>query len=126
MRISDWSSDVCSSDLDIAILPIQMVTTQLAERHRLVQGIHFEVDGVPISVEQARHLFDRNPYQFQQWFVERVGGFPMQKKVADRGIDGRLYFQTNMKLEQIILSVKGGKLKQIGRASCRERVCQYV
>ncbi|BDD67372.1 restriction endonuclease subunit M [Sphingobium sp. TA15] len=96
---------------DIAILPIQMVTTQLAERHRLVQGIHFEVDGVPISVEQARHLFDRNPYQFQQWFVERVGGFPMQKKVADRGIDGRLYFQTNMKLEQIILSVKGGKLK---------------
>src|SRR3546814_3122393 len=35
----------------------------------------------------------------------------MHKKVADRVIDGRLYFQTNMKLEQIILSVKVGKLK---------------
>jgi hypothetical protein len=35
----------------------------------------------------------------------------MQKKVADRGIDGRVYFETKEGLGEVILSVKGGKLR---------------
>src|SRR3546814_9585768 len=38
MRISDWSSDVCSSDLDVACLMIAALTVQdrrSAERHLL-------------------------------------------------------------------------------------------
>ena len=96
---------------DIAILAIKLIREVLAERYRLVEGTHFEVDGIPVSVEQAEELFRRDPFQFQHWIVERVGGFPMQKKVADRGIDGRLYFETQGALGEMILSVKGGKLR---------------
>jgi hypothetical protein len=35
----------------------------------------------------------------------------MQRKVADRGIDGRLYFETRNGLGEMLLSVKGGKLR---------------
>ncbi|MCB1885677.1 MAG: site-specific DNA-methyltransferase [Geminicoccaceae bacterium] len=96
---------------DIAILPIRLVAAQLASRCRLVQGVHFEIDGVPVSVEQAEHLFRRDPFQFQHWLVERVGGFPMMKKVADKGIDGRMYFETREGLKEVLLSVKGGNLR---------------
>ncbi|MFQ8432014.1 DNA methyltransferase [Amaricoccus sp. W119] len=96
---------------DIAILAIKLIREELTERHRLVEGVHFEVDGIPVSVEQAEELFRRDPFQFQHWAVERLGGFPMQKKVADRGIDGRMYFETKSELGEMILSVKGGKLR---------------
>jgi hypothetical protein len=96
---------------DIAILAVKLIREVLSEKYRLVEGKHFEVDGIPVSVEQARELFLVDPFQFQHWLVERVGGFPMQRKVADRGIDGRVYFETKDKLSEMILSVKGGKLR---------------
>lgn len=96
---------------DIAILAIKLIKEVLTENYRLVEGVHYEVDGIPVSVEQATELFKRDPFQFQHWFVERVGGFPMQRKVADRGIDGRLYFETTTGMNEMIVSVKGGKLR---------------
>ncbi|MFT0861253.1 DNA methyltransferase [Ancylobacter sp. G4_0304] len=96
---------------DIAILAVKLIREVLTERYRLVEGRHFEVDGIPVSVDQAYELFRRDPFQFQHWVVERVGGFPMQKKVADRGIDGRMYFETKDALGEMIISVKGGKLR---------------
>jgi site-specific DNA-methyltransferase (adenine-specific) len=96
---------------DIAILAVKLVREVLTERYRMVEGKHFAVSGIPVSVEQATELFRRDPFQFQHWLVERVGGLPTPQKVADRGIDGRLYFEVKGGLEQIVLSVKGGKLK---------------
>lgn len=96
---------------DIAILAVKLIKETLIERYRLVEGTHFSVTGIPVSVEQAQDLFRRDPFQFQHWFVERIGGFPMQKKTADRGIDGRLYFETGDGLNEVILSVKGGTLR---------------
>ena len=52
-----------------------------------------------------------NPFQFQHWFVEKVGGFPTKRMSGDRGIDGRLYFETKDGLREVILSVKGGKVR---------------
>lgn len=94
---------------DIAILAVKLIREVLTEKYRLVEGSHFHVDGIPVSVEQAEVLFKRDPFQFQHWFVERIGGFPMQRKVADRGIDGRLYFEERGNLAEMIVSVKGGK-----------------
>lgn len=96
---------------DIAILPIHLIQHILEERYRLVEGTPFILDGIPVSVEQAEALFPHDPFQFQHWVVERIGGFPMQKKVADRGIDGRLYFETRQGLKEMVLSVKGGTIR---------------
>src|SRR3546814_10895862 len=72
MRISDWSSDVCSSDLE--------------RRSAVAAGVAFTRELVS---EPANILYPES-------FVERC-----------------------RHLEQL-------GVKQIGRASCRERVCQYV
>jgi DNA modification methylase len=93
---------------DIAILSVKLIRERLTEIYRLVENVHYDVDGIPVSVEQAEELFKRDPFQFQHWLVERVGGFPMQKKVADRGIDGRIYFESGKALKEMIISVKGG------------------
>ena len=81
----------------------------MTEKYRLVEGTHFEVDGIPTSVDGAAELFRQDPSTFQNWFVERVGGFPMQRKSADRGIDGRIYFETKDGLREMMIQVKGGK-----------------
>jgi hypothetical protein len=96
---------------DIAILAVKLVREILTERYRLAEGADFTVTGVPNSGESAEHLFRRDPFQFQHWAVERVGGFPMLKKVADRGVDGRIYYEADTGLRSMILSVKGGHLK---------------
>jgi len=95
---------------DIAILSIKLVREILAERYRLVEDQHFDVNGIPVSVEQAVELFKHNPFQFEHWLVERIGGFPT-KKTGDKGIDGRMYFETQHGLRQMVLSVKGGKVR---------------
>ena len=94
---------------DIAILSIKLVREVLTERYRLVEGSNFTVDGIPTSVDGAQELFEKDPSMFQNWFVERVGGFPMQRKSADRGIDGRIYFETRDGLREMMIQVKGGK-----------------
>lgn len=96
---------------DIAILSVKLVREILSgDSYRLVEGVHFDVDGIPVSVEQAEELFKRDPFQFEHWIVERVGGFPT-KKTGDKGIDGRMYFETQHGLKAMVLSVKGGKLR---------------
>lgn len=96
---------------DIAILSIKIVRETLTgERFRLVEGVHFDVSGIPVSVGQAEELFKSDPFQFEHWLVERVGGFPT-KKTGDKGIDGRMYFETKQGLKCMVLSVKGGKLR---------------
>ena len=82
----------------------------LEAKYRLVNGVQFDVDGIPVSVEQAHALFKRNPFQFEHWLVEKVGGFPT-KSTGDRGIDGRLYFETQGGLKELVLSVKGGNVR---------------
>lgn len=96
---------------DIAILPIQLIKRELEKRYRLVEGKHFVIDGIPVSVEQAELLAKKDPFQFQHWLVEKIGGFPTLKKVADSGIDGRIYFETKDGLDEMVLSVKGGMIR---------------
>src|SRR3546814_5663142 len=81
MRISDWSSDVCSSDLlgDSA-------------RHPAAKLLGEAVDGIGGEAAAA------------------VNGNPVSGRSQQGG--ERKFEQTG--------------LQEIGRASCRERVCQYV
>src|SRR3546814_5566723 len=76
MRISDWSSDVCSSDL------VGAVAGAVAAGHER----QFELAAAVFGKGQAHQA----------------------AAMGDHEIDGV------------------GRDEQIGRASCRERVCQYV
>jgi DNA modification methylase len=95
---------------DIAILSVQLVRDVLFKRYGLKEDEHYSISGVPLSVEGAIDLFDRDPRQFQHWAVELAGGFSSTKHSGDEGIDGRIHFETKDGLKNMVLSVKGGKL----------------
>src|SRR3546814_3077473 len=81
MRISDWSSDVCSSDLTISVSELPVWFTSPAP------ALTCAFD----SLIRPLMSFDA---------------------LAERWASARTSWATTA--------------KQIGRASCRERVCQYV
>jgi DNA modification methylase len=94
---------------DIAILSVRIVRDVLEKRYGLRDGIEYDVTGVPLSVEGAQELFTHDARQFQHWAVELCGGFVNSKYSGDRGIDGRLWFETKTGLRAMVLSVKGGR-----------------
>ena len=75
----------------------------------------YEIVGEPVSLPDAKTLAKNDPYQFQWWSLGLVGARPVeQKKGADKGIDGRLYFHDEpdnykAKTKQILFSVKAGR-----------------
>ncbi len=97
--------------IDITHLAISLI------KHRLHDGfgkdVEYKVLGEPVSLPDAETLAKQDPYQFQWWSLGLVGARPVeQKKGADKGIDGRLYFHDEAeggKTKQIIFSVKAGK-----------------
>lgn len=103
---------------DIAILSVQLVRDVLFRRYGLTEGEHYDVSGVPLSVEGAEVLFAHDARQFQHWAVELAGGFASTKHSGDLGIDGRIHFETGDGLKNMVLSVKGGK--QLSPAFVRE------
>src|SRR3546814_14804337 len=106
MRISDWSSDVCSSDL-------------------LVVGCRLDlVDGMSVLVYPT----DRPAYsrlcRLLSLGKKRGGKAKCHLEWTDLIAygDGLLA----VLLPDLADDACGLRLRQIGRASCRERVCQYV
>ncbi|HEX5439174.1 MAG TPA: DNA methyltransferase [Gemmatimonadaceae bacterium] len=96
--------------IDVTHLAISLI------RHRLESAYNgqaqYKVIGEPTTVEDAKVLAASDPYQFQWWALGLVGARGAEKKGADRGIDGRLYFHLgDGKTRQIIISVKAGKVQ---------------
>src|SRR3546814_15079870 len=99
LRISDWSSDVCSSDLGKPVVA------------HFRPGVERE-PGIKPGGERAEHDLER------KHDGERDDG----RRIA-RGPGGGIA----RKLEQVERRPhQPAKDEEIGRASCRERVCQYV
>src|SRR3546814_2396798 len=82
MRISDWSSDVCSSDLTSA---------------------------GRVPTDKGYRLF-----------VDRLTKVKPMSAAEQRAISN--FLQGAVDLDDVVQR----SVRQIGRASCRERVCQYV
>src|SRR3546814_11793710 len=94
MRISDWSSDVCSSDL-------------LVER---------EDEGLAAAVHAIEDL---GPDRDDRRDVDDSAG-PARHEAGCRGV-GQTRERGDIERDHLLHGVDA-----IGRASCRERVCQYV
>src|SRR3546814_11566545 len=97
MRISDWSSDVCSSDL------------------RLMAMAHRKWGKLPWAdlFQPAIHLAE--------------GGFEVNEVLHGR-LERMAALWKEFPKAQALYWREGGPapVGEIGRASCRERVCQYV
>src|SRR3546814_20825847 len=100
MRISDWSSDVCSSDLTGAYLRAHAA-----------------------AVEQS----PRNEWQDREAGAGPVEPFACAERLEPAaGPDGQLGKQFRRRPADV--GGAGGQLafSKLGRASCRARVCPYV
>ena len=96
---------------DIAVLAIRLIEDQLDVWYNLKRDTDYTTTGVPNSVESAERLFRQDPFQFEHWIVERVGGFPT-KKTGDRGVDGVMYYDLDGgEMGKMIFSVKGGNIR---------------
>src|SRR3546814_2034004 len=97
MRISDWSSDVCSSDL-ASLMWLTLFNPSIGVVNQLLQEL------------------GRDPVRWLQ-----------DKDTALAAVSVTTVWQ-NLGITFIIISAGLQSLPddQIGRASCRERVCQYV
>src|SRR3546814_12744693 len=92
MRISDWSSDVCSSDLGAIFGAYGEANATIADWHEI------EASGMTTLM-----------------VPEAAGGF------GGGWSDGAVLFRL-VGYHAVALPI----VEEIGRASCRERVCQYV
>src|SRR3546814_12290478 len=99
MRISDWSSDVCSSDL------------RASSRQAIAAPIGPQVMPYRAWVRQPS-----GPLRPLTLGSRLASGTRTLSKNSAEVTDAR----------RLILCLISCALKQIGRASCRERVCQYV
>lgn len=97
--------------IDITHLAINLIRTRLRDSYG--DDAKFVVIGEPTTVEDAEELAKTDQYQFQWWALGLVGARPVeQKKGADKGIDGRLYFHEEggrgKDTRSAIFSVKAG------------------
>src|SRR3546814_6989856 len=106
MRISDWSSDVCSSDLGM----------RQAQWGRIVNVISTSVKE-PIP---GLGVYNTIRGAVASWAKTLSRELAADGITVNNVLPG---FTETGRIEQI---VRGKVSTQIGRASCRERVCQYV
>src|SRR3546814_13180447 len=113
MRISDWSSDVCSSDLWKQFAEMGFTGILIGEEQGGLGLGHVEA-GVVLE-EIGRNLSPSPFLATAVAAVETLKGTPH----AERWFPGIIAGDA-----VAALALDDGA--KIGRASCRERVCQYV
>src|SRR3546814_16670152 len=123
MRISDWSSDVCSSDLDrhVAIGG----DTQIIG-HRDLEAVAAVEPDFGHQYAATRLIVDRvtEPRQRDQRQAENLDPRAL---VADLVLDPVVHHLDRADLPARVLRPAFVVLdRETGRASCRERVCEYV
>src|SRR3546814_19001103 len=116
MRISDWSSDVCSSDLRLCGLPVPAHADRAAELFRYQRRVFI--------APPWREIFAADAERTQDFAEAHV---TYEARVA-------VYAGLGYELVPIPLAPVSERVrffraltgKQLGRASCMERVCTYV
>src|SRR3546814_12270776 len=115
MRISDWSSDVCSSDL-----------TMLAPQH-MGQSDFLRLMTAQLSQQDPFNPVDNQEMVAQMAQFSSLAGISETNTTLQK-ISEQLTAQTSL-LQEIrasTLAPASPETPSIGKASCRERVWKYV
>src|SRR3546814_5599024 len=105
MRISDWSSDVCSSDLNRFVTEAR-------------NGCAANCTGKPLHLQSmARHIVDAPDHRGIANALAHL-----RELIANEAAFSDVRVHHSREFAEAIQLVRF----EIGRASCRERVCQYV
>src|SRR3546814_20561369 len=111
MRISDWSSDVCSSDLPF-FADIARDGIALYEAPGQALAVPRQLDAQERHAEALRHR--------DHWFPLAAHALKLARDSIADGVPRDAAFMPHQAGGRVYNAV------QIGRASWRERVCQYV
>src|SRR3546814_4174833 len=103
MRISDWSSDVCSSDLLVRRLTV-LYSQETIDREVIDSELNEGQTAERSVAAPAESLGGAVEHHLRSYFAAHDGGLPAS------GLYDRLLRE----------------VEPVGRASRRERVCQYV
>src|SRR3546814_16770903 len=121
MRISDWSSDVCSSDLvAVAEAGYAAVLQKPADDALDPDVVRQAADARPQAADAADHEIDlhaglgRAVQPVDDLVIDQ--GIQLRPDMPGPPLGGMLHFLLDVLYQGL----------QIGRASCRERVCHYV
>src|SRR3546814_1059641 len=121
MRISDWSSDVCSSDLQSSARRVRHRRGQI-----MVHLQPFTVNGTKTSVLVPAYTHERGAPTGDDG--ADIPSSTSRKELAarTRSIPSTASRRLVLVFDQQRCRPVGDPFQEIGRASCRERVCQYV
>src|SRR3546814_10247278 len=119
MRISDWSSDVCSSDL----FAFAQYANRRLLRHLLLQELDFDLRGVlspqdyeTISPEQAKHAFIRRATEFLATRMAAMRSFSEASHRPDsrpsRSVEHTSELQSLMRISYAVFCLKKKKEKK--------------
>src|SRR3546814_15203067 len=118
MRISDWSSDVCTSDLS----SLKCCSTSIGNA-----CIQFGCAVWPIGLVPGRLGCSCMPNKSsRETTIKGLGALATKPRMASRGTSVGGLAGAPDKQPAACMAFHKAFLSQIGRASCRERVCQYV
>src|SRR3546814_16478917 len=114
MRISDWSSDVCSSDLEQRSAP-----RDAEEQHQTAEEIQKDLGEFGAALAVGREIVIGEIGRFGEKLVDAEIGHQGEETehhpCSSKAIDRQPATDRNERIGD-----------EIGRASGRERVCQYV
>src|SRR3546814_14843773 len=128
MRISDWSSDVCSSDLDEIAAKLKAIIDEHGPEAVAVYPGNGNLSNPLNPVMGAMFIMAMGTYPDRFFSVQTID---QAGKVIAQALHGRWMAGPNAFASSETWIVVGtnpviSKKGKIGRASCRERVCQYV
>src|SRR3546814_12352185 len=118
MRISDWSSDVCSSDLK------GFLTRRRCETDRRVVNLELTETGREVVndiLPAVANAFNTHLAGFSNQEIETLLNL-LSRVIAN----GSCKPESDSQRENYPSRTSPSTALKIGRASCRERVCQYV
>src|SRR3546814_11065291 len=116
--MSDWSSDVCSSDLWYALSALGFYPVDPSSQNYIIGSPLFDDASLDMGNGKTLRIVARNNSDTNVYIQSAtLDGKPWNKP---------WFRHDDVKAGATFVFTMGPKPNKIGRAPCRERVCQYV